>query len=141
MHSNGIIIILPSSKYASPIFDHRKPNGKLRLLVDLKKINNFISDAYRYSSHPVSTLSHEANPLTGKTIFCKLDSSHVFRCLKMVDQRSIQMSAFSFVSRTIAYNWLAQALSWSVLPLFQIITWELRPSCHSWPMCSIRGWF
>ena len=35
MHKYGIITVLPFSKYASPIFGQRKPNGKLRLLVDL----------------------------------------------------------------------------------------------------------
>ena len=40
----GIITTLPFSKYASPIFDQRKPNGKRRLLVDLRKINALISD-------------------------------------------------------------------------------------------------
>ena len=39
MHRYGIITVLPFSKYASPIFAQRKPNGKLRLLVDLRKIN------------------------------------------------------------------------------------------------------
>ena len=38
MHKYGIIATLPFSKYASPIFAQRKPNGKLRLLVDLRKI-------------------------------------------------------------------------------------------------------
>ena len=37
MHNYGIITVLPLSKYASPTFAQRKPNGKLRLLVDLKK--------------------------------------------------------------------------------------------------------
>ena len=35
MHKYGIITVLPSSKYASPIFARRKPNETLRLLVDL----------------------------------------------------------------------------------------------------------
>ena len=39
-----IITTLPFSKYASPMFAQKKPNGKLRLLVDLRKINNLISD-------------------------------------------------------------------------------------------------
>ena len=37
MHKYGIVALLPFSKYASPIFAQRKPNGKLRLLVDLRK--------------------------------------------------------------------------------------------------------
>ena len=44
MHKYGIITVLPFSKYASPIFAQRKPNGKLRLLVDLRKINSLIAD-------------------------------------------------------------------------------------------------
>ena len=39
----GIITTLPFSKYASPIFAQKKPNGELRLLVDLRKINNLMS--------------------------------------------------------------------------------------------------
>ena len=35
LHKYGIITTLPFSKYAGPIFAKRKPNGKLRLLVDL----------------------------------------------------------------------------------------------------------
>ena len=46
MHKYGIITVLPFSKYASPIFAQRKPNGKLRLLVDLRKINTLIADDY-----------------------------------------------------------------------------------------------
>ena len=37
IHRYGIITTLPFSRYASPIFAQRKPNGKLRLLVDLRK--------------------------------------------------------------------------------------------------------
>ena len=56
LHRYGIITTLPFSKYASPIFAQKKPNGKLRLLVDLRKINNLISDDYIINNHPVSTL-------------------------------------------------------------------------------------
>ena len=46
LHKYGIITRLPFFKYASPIFAQKKPNEKLRLLVDLRKINNLISDEY-----------------------------------------------------------------------------------------------
>ena len=46
MHKYGIITTLPFSNYASPIYAQRKPNGKLRLLVNLRKINAIISDDY-----------------------------------------------------------------------------------------------
>ena len=47
LHKYGIITTLPFSKYASPIFAQRKPNGKLHLLVDLRKINTLITDDYQ----------------------------------------------------------------------------------------------
>ena len=111
LHKYGIIITLPFSKYASPIFAQKKPNGKLRLLVDLRKINNLISDDYINNNHPVSTLVDAAQHLAGKKLFCKLDCSQAYHCLPMADQRSIEMLAFNFASRTFAYRRLAQGLS------------------------------
>ena len=61
LHKYGIITTLPFSKYASPIFAQRKPNWRLRLLVDLRKINNLITEDYTNKNHPVSTLSDAAH--------------------------------------------------------------------------------
>ena len=107
----GIITTLPLPKYASPIFAQKKPNGKLRLLVDLRKINNLISDDYINNNHPVSTLTDAAQHMAGKRLFCKLDCSQAYHCLQMADQRSIEMLAFNFASRTFAYRRLARGLS------------------------------
>ena len=111
LHKYGIITTLPFSKYASPIFAQKKPNGKLRLLVDLRKINNLISDDYINNNHPVSTLTDAAQHMAGKKLFCKLDCSQAYHCLPMADQKSIEMLAFNFASRTFAYRRLAQGLS------------------------------
>ena len=111
LHRYGIITTLPFSKYASPIFAHKKPNGKLRLLVDLRKINNLISDDYINNNHPVSTLTDAAQHMAGKKHFCKLDCSQAYHCLQMANQRSIEMLAFNFASRTFAYRRVAQGLS------------------------------
>ena len=113
MHKYGITV-LPFSRYASPIFAQRKPNGKLRLLVDLKKINTLIADDYTNNNHPVSTLSDAAQHLVGKSLFCKLECSQAYHCLQMADQRSVELLAFIFDSRTFAYKTLAQGLSRSV---------------------------
>ena len=43
-------------KICKPVFAQRKPNGKLRLLVDLRKINALISDDYINNNHLVSTV-------------------------------------------------------------------------------------
>ena len=107
MHKYGIMTVLPFSKYASPIFAQRKPNGNLRLLVDLRKINTLIADDYTNNNHPVSTLSDAAQHLAGKSLFCELDCSQAYHCLQMVDQRSVEMLAFSFASRTFAHRGLA----------------------------------
>ena len=114
IHKYGIITVLPFSKYASPIFAQRKPNGKLRLLVNLRKINNLIADDYTNNNHPVSTLSDAAQHLAEKSLFCKLDCPQAYHGLQMADQRSVEMLAFNLGSRTFAYRRLAQSLSRSV---------------------------
>ena len=111
MHRYGIITTLPFSKYASPIFAQLKPNGKLRLLVDLRKIKALISDDYINNNHPIITLSDAAQHLAGIKLFCKLDCSQAYHCLQMADQRSVELLAFNFTSRTFAYKRLAQGLS------------------------------
>ena len=114
MHRYGIITTLPFSKYASPIFAQRKPNGKLRPLVDLRIINALIADDYINNNHPVSTLSDAAQHLAGKKLICKLDCSQAYHCLQMADQRSVELRAFNFAShydRTFAYRRLAQGLN------------------------------
>ena len=83
LHKCGIITTLPFSNYASPIFAQTKPNGKLRLLVDLRKINTFIADDYINNNHPVSTLTDAAQHMAGKNLFCKLDCSQAYHCLQM----------------------------------------------------------
>ena len=111
LHRYEIITTLPFFKHASPIFARKKHNGKLRLLVDLRKINNLISDDYINNNHPVSTLTDAAQHMAGKKLFCKLDCSQAYHCLQMADQRSIEILAFNFASRTFAYRRLAQGLS------------------------------
>ena len=98
MQKYGMFRVLPLSKYASPIFAKRKPNGILRLLVDLRKINSLIADDYTNNNHTNSTLSDAAQHLAGKSLFCKLDCSQAYHCLQMADQRSAEMLAFNFAS-------------------------------------------
>ena len=80
MNKYGIITVMPFSKYASPIFAQRKPNGKLRLLVDLRKINSLVADDYTNNNRPVSTLSDAAQHLAGKSLFCKLHHKLITVC-------------------------------------------------------------
>ena len=98
LHKYGIVTTLPFSKSASPIFAQKNPNGKLRLLVDLRKNNNLISDDYVNSNHPVSTLKDAAEHMAAKKLLCKLDCSQANHCLPMADQKSIEMLDFNFAN-------------------------------------------
>ena len=44
-----------------PHFGQRKPNGKLRLLVDLRKINSLIGNDYTNKNHPVAPCQKQHN--------------------------------------------------------------------------------
>ena len=127
LHKYRIITTLPFSKYASPIFAQRKPNGKLRLLVDLRKINTLIADDYINNNHPVSTLTDAAQHMAGKNLFCKLDCSQAYHCLQMADQKSIELLAFNIASRTFAYRRLAQGLSRSLWAFSSFMREHLDP--------------
>ena len=120
MHRYVIITTLPFSKYASPIFAQRKPNGKLRLLVDLRKINALILDDYINNNQPISTLSDAAQHLAGKKLFCKLDCSQAYHCLQTADQRIIEMLAFNFASRPFALQTLSPRTEQSFISNFEL---------------------
>ena len=114
LHKYGIITTLHFSKYASPIFAQRKPNRKLRLLVDFRKNNTLIADDYINNEHPVSILTVAAQHMARKNLFCKLDCSQTYHCLQMTDQQPIGLFAFNFATRTFAYRKLEQRLSRSL---------------------------
>ena len=69
LHNYGSITTLQFSKNASSIFAQRIHNGKLRLLVDLRRINNIISDDYINNNDPFSTLADGAQQMAGIKIF------------------------------------------------------------------------
>ena len=85
MHRCGIITTLPFPKNARPIFAQRMPNGKLRLLVGLRKTNALMSDDYINNNHLISTLTDATQHLAGKKLFCKRDCSQAYHCLQMAD--------------------------------------------------------
>ena len=53
----GVITTLQYSKDSTPIFAVRKPSGKLRLLVDLRRINYLIRHDYDNHNIPIATLA------------------------------------------------------------------------------------
>ena len=71
MQYYDILTTLPYSKYSSPIFAQRKPSGKLRHLVDLRRINHLIRHDYDRNNFPISTLQDAGKNLAGQK-FSKL---------------------------------------------------------------------
>ena len=127
MHNNGIITVQPFSKYASPIFAQRKPNGNLRLLVDLQKISSLIADDYTNNNHPICNLSDAAQDLAGQSLFCKLDCSQAYHYLQMAYHRPVELLAFNFASRTFPYKKFAQGLNRSVSAFSSSMSGYLDP--------------
>ena len=111
LHNYGIITVLPFSKFARPIFAHRRPNGNLPLAVNLRKINTLVADDYTNKNDRVNTLSDDP---ARKSLFCKLDSSQAYQCLQMADQRSVEKLALNYANRPFSHKRLAQGLSRSV---------------------------
>ena len=118
MPEYGIITTLPYIKYSSPIFAQRKPNGKLRILVDLRRINHLIKNDYGEHNHPVTTVSDAAQHMAGKKYFCKLDCSQddAFPW-----PMSSQLLSFNFGSRTFAFLRLAQGLNRSLSAFTSVV--------------------
>ena len=110
----NIIPALSLSKYSSPIFVHRKPPGKLRILIDLRRVNHLLRHDKLNINFPISNMTDARNHFAGKNLFCKLDCSQAYHCVQMAIDLSVQILAFNFASRTIAYNCLAQSLNSSV---------------------------
>ncbi len=110
----GLITTLPYSRYSSPIFAQKKSNGKLRILIDLRRINHLLRHDYDNNNYPISTMADSAPHMAGKTFLGKIDCSQACHCLQMADDESVQLLAFNFASRTFADKRLAQGLSRSV---------------------------
>ena len=111
MQYYGILKTLPYSKYSSPIFAQRKPNGDLRILFDLRRINHLIRHDYDDNNFPVASMAEAAYHMAWKVYFSKVDCAQAYHAMKMADERSMQLLAFNFESRVFAYTRLAQGLS------------------------------
>ena len=81
----GNITNLAFSNDATLAFAQTKPEGKLRLLVCLWKINNLTSDNCIKNNQPVNTPTAAAQPMAGKSLNCKLDCSQAYHRLQIAD--------------------------------------------------------
>ena len=66
MQEYGLITATPHSKYSSRIIAQRKPNAKLRILVDLRRVNHLIQNDYGENNHGVTTMADAAQDMAGK---------------------------------------------------------------------------
>ena len=135
MHYFGLITTLSQSKYSSPLFAHRKPSGKLRMLIDLRRINHSLKNDYLNANFPISNMTDASNHFAGKKLFTKLDCSQAYHCVQMADDISVQLLAFNFSSRIYAYKCLAQGLNKSVTGFSSFIRHYLDP-CLAGDMCT-----
>ena len=131
----GIITSLNHSKYSSPIFAHRKTNGELRILVNLRRINHLLLHDYHNNNFPISTMADTTAHSAGKSLFCKVDCSQAYHCVQMADPLSVQLLAFNFASRTMAYQRLARRLNRAVTGFSAFVRNYLEP-CLSANICT-----
>ena len=114
IQEHGIITTLPFRKNASQIYAQRKPIGKLRILIDLRRINHLIKHDYGEHNHPVTKISDAAQYMACKKYFYKLDCSQAYHCIQMAEEQSVQLLSFNFCSKTFVYKRLAQGLNRSL---------------------------
>ena len=95
----------------APSLHNVNPTTKTASISGLVEDQRPLSDDYINNNYPISTLSDAAQHVAGKKMFCKLECSQAYHCLQMADQRSVELLAFNFASRTFAYRRLAQGLS------------------------------
>ena len=131
MHYYGLITTLSQSRYSSPLFAQRKNSGRLRLLIDLRKVNHLLKNDYVNTNFPISNMRDAINYFAGKKLFTKLDCSQAYHCVQTADDVSVQLLAFNFASRTYAYKCLAQGLNKSVTGSSSFIRHYLDPCLAS----------
>ena len=80
MHYYGLITTLSQSRYNSHLFAQRKNSGRLRLLIDLRKVNRLLKNDYFNTNFPISNMSDAINYFAGKKLCTKLDFSSIPLC-------------------------------------------------------------
>ena len=95
----NIITTLSHSKYSSPITVHRKSSGKLRIPIDLRRVNHLLRHDYLNSNFPISNMTDATIHFAGKNLFCQLDCSQAYHCVQTADDVSVQLLQFNFASR------------------------------------------
>ena len=129
------VTLLPISENSSPRFAQRKSSGKLRILIDLRRVNHLLRNDYSNNIFPISNLTDAVHHFSGKTLFTKLDCSQAYHCVQMADPLSVQLLSLFFASRTYAYTQLAQGLNKSVTGFSSFVRSYLD-SCLAANLCT-----
>ena len=78
----NIITTVLDSKCSNPTFVHRKASGKMRILIDLRRVNHVLRHDYVNSNFPISNMTNATSHFAGKNLFCKLDCSQAYHCVQ-----------------------------------------------------------
>ena len=133
----NIIAKLSHSKYSSPRFNHRRSSSKLRIPIDLRRVNHLLRHEYLNCNFPISNMTEATNHFAVKIFFGKLDCSLAYPCVQMAHDLSVQALEFNFASRTFAYTCLAQGLNKSVTGFSSFVKHYLDP-CLAANVCTQR---
>ena len=79
LEDQGVIERIDSSAWISPIVVSRKRNGKLRLCVDLREVN----EAIETSGYPIPDMEEMLNKLSGSVMFSCLDLKAAYHQLSL----------------------------------------------------------
>ena len=74
--------------------------SRLRIVVDLTRINRLLKNDCNQHNHPVTTMADAAHHMAGKRYFCKLGCSQACHCLQMAAEQSVQSTSFPRIGFT-----------------------------------------
>ena len=75
----------------------------------------------------------------GKSLFGKLDCFQAYYCVQMADTLSVQLLAFNFASRTMAYERLARGLNRAATEFNAFVRNYLDPCLSAMNLYTIHG--
>ena len=75
MHYYGLISTLLQLNHSSTMFAHRKELGKLRFLIDIRRVNRLLKNDYFNTKVPVSNMTDATIYFAGKSVLKKFDCS------------------------------------------------------------------
>ena len=109
------------------MFCQKELDRKLRLLVDVRKNSNLITQEYTNNNQPVSTLSDATQHLPGKSFFREIDCCQAYHSLQIAEQLSLKRLGFNCACRTFVYKRLAQRISKAVSAISSFVRERLGP--------------